>query len=416
VTGAGWTAVAKAPRAASYCKMMRGWVPATLLVVTAFGVGGAPSMADPGKAPTIRNVPLENREALAHFYGALDRLKAGQQHRVRVLHYGDSNVAADLWTKVTRRSLQERFGDGGAGYLVPGFGSRWNDRLTVRKGAGWKARRRGFARDFGPLDGLWGLAGVAAEGKGRGAWMDLTTRRLEGGGVLEVHALGKPNGGRLAVRIDGGEPQVIPTQSRTHELVERRWDLAPGEHSVRIHVNDQRPARLLGVVLENTSPGVVYDVLGINGHRASAMLDWNEPLIRAQLERRAPDLVVLSYGGNEALDPQLGMDTYARHLERVVTRVRSLAPHASLLLVGPIPMCPERPRVAKVAKVQRRIAERAAVAFWDTSRISDKGASLCSWRHRKPPLISGDGMHLSKQGYSIVGEKFTKALLGSPHR
>jgi lysophospholipase L1-like esterase len=411
MTGTG-RAVARLAPGAPYCSRMALRLSLGALVLAVTLVGSSASMANPRReAPTIRNVRLENRSGLGAFHDALAALQAGRRDKVRVLHYGDSNVAADLWTKVSRKALHERFGDGGAGYVVPGFGSRWNGRITVRMGKGWKARRRGFARDFGPLDGLWGLAGVAAEGAGRTAWMELAPRPLPRGGTLEVHALGKPNGGRLAVRVDGGEREILPTQSAGSELVQRRWDLPPGEPKVRIEVNDQRPARLLGVVVESATPGVVYDVLGINGHRASAMLDWNEPLLRTQLAQRPPDLVVLSYGGNEALDPQLGMETYERHLERVVARMRSLAPQASVLLVAPIPMCPERPRVAKVAAVQRRVAQRAAVAFWDTSRISGEGASLCTWRFQSPPLISGDGMHLSKDGYAIVGQKFTKALL-----
>jgi lysophospholipase L1-like esterase len=193
--------------------------------------------------------------------------------------------------------------------------------------------------------------------------------------------------------------------------VQGRWELGAGEHTVHLRVQDGRPVRLLGVVVENAGSGVVYDVLGINGHRASAILEWDEALLRAQLARRTPDLVILSYGGNEALDPQLGMDRYERKLEQAVARIRSLAPSATLLLVGPLPMCPERPRVAQVAAVQRRVAQRAAAAYWDASRLAGNGASLCSWRHQQPALISGDGLHLSKHGYTLVGQTFTKSLL-----
>jgi lysophospholipase L1-like esterase len=366
-----------------------------------------------GQRPTalVREVRMEGRQALAGFHQALAALAAGEQSKVRVLHYGDSNVAADLWTKVTREALHARYGDGGPGYVVPGFGSRWNGRITLRHGDAWKARRKGFARDFGPLDGRWGLAGVAAEGRGQGAWVELRTGALRAGAALEVHALGQPAGGSLAVRIDGGAPEVLPTHRGTHGLVQGRWELGAGEHTVHLRVQDGRPVRLLGVVVENAGSGVVYDVLGINGHRASAILEWDEALLRAQLARRTPDLVILSYGGNEALDPQLGMDRYERKLEQAVARIRSLAPSATLLLVGPLPMCPERPRVAQVAAVQRRVAQRAAAAYWDASRLAGNGASLCSWRHQQPALISGDGLHLSKHGYTLVGQTFTKSLL-----
>ncbi|MFW5924567.1 MAG: GDSL-type esterase/lipase family protein [Myxococcota bacterium] len=391
---------------------MRGWMihGAAAALVLALALWGPELAVGQRAEPAVHDVPIERTHALRHFYAGLKKLERGADRKVRVLHYGDSNVAADLWTSVARSALQRRFGDGGPGYVVPGFGSRSDPSLGERKSSGWKARRKGFARDFGPLDGRWGLAGVAAEA-GAGGWVQLKMPPMPQGGVLEVHALGQPRGGRLEVRIDGGEPTTIATKTSQHDLIRRRFHLAPGGHTARVRVGGPRPVRLLGVAVELDGPGVVYDVLGINGHRASAILDWDEDLLRAQLEHRRPDLVVLGYGGNEALDPQLDLEIYERKLEQVVGRMQRLVGNADLLLVAPLPMCPARPRVAKVAAVQRRIARRAAIGFWDSSRLSGPDASLCSWRHRRPPLISGDGMHLSKKGYGIVGEQFTEALL-----
>lgn len=387
-----------------------------LLGMLAVSLGAlAPPASGQRPAPVVHDVRLENPQALAHFYSALRALESGAERKVRVFHYGDSNVAADLWTGVTRRALQSEFASGGPGYVVPGFGSRFDPHLVLRQG-GWHARRKGFARDFGPADGLWGLAGVAAEG-GPGAWVEAEMPAMPDGGVFEVHALARRGGGILEARIDGGAPVMIRTQASSDGLVLQRFPLGPGKHTARLRVVGGRPVRLLGIVVEQDHPGVVYDVFGINGHRASAWLEWNEALLKQELAHRKPDLVVLSYGGNEALDPELGMDTYRRQLEQVVAEVQRLMPQASVLLVGPIPMCPVRPRVAKVAAIQRRIARRAGVAFWDSSRLSEPHASLCSWRMRRPALISSDGMHLSKEGYAIVGHEFTKALLAplDPH-
>jgi len=35
------------------------------------------------------------------------------------MHFGDSHVAADVLTAEIRQRLQGKFGDGGAGYIVP---------------------------------------------------------------------------------------------------------------------------------------------------------------------------------------------------------------------------------------------------------------------------------------------------------
>src|SRR5437016_8943721 len=63
---------------------------------------------------------IENPGALANFFKALSEANSGRRiEPVRVMHFGDSHVAADVLTAEIRQRLQGRFGDGGAGYIVP---------------------------------------------------------------------------------------------------------------------------------------------------------------------------------------------------------------------------------------------------------------------------------------------------------
>ena len=71
-------------------------------------------------------VPLECPQVLAPFYESLRALQEDpgtsrpEPRVVRILHFGDSHVAADFWTGDLRALLQARFGDGGPGYVMPG--------------------------------------------------------------------------------------------------------------------------------------------------------------------------------------------------------------------------------------------------------------------------------------------------------
>lgn len=362
-------------------------------------------------SPPVQPVWIEGSDALRHFHGALAALRRDPSRRVRVLHYGDSNVAADVWTMVAREVLQQRFGDGGPGYFLPrGHGSWHRVPLRVQSQGQWLSRRRGFARDFGPADGLWGLAGVGVEPGSAGARVRVAVPAGPEGRVFELHALGRPRPpGALAVRIDGGEWQRVDLRHDRPGLILRRWRLDGGAHEVEVRHAGGRP-RLLGMVVEHRS-GVVYDVLGINGHRASAINHWNEELLRAQLTHRRPDLVVLSYGGNEALDPNLPIDAYEAQTRAAVARIRSLAPEASCLMVGPLASVRRyAERMRAVTEVQRRIAPQLGCAFWDSSRTSGGHGTLHRWV-RYPGMVSGDRLHLGRHGYELVGREFATALL-----
>lgn len=358
----------------------------------------------------VRDVPVENPEALHAFHHALRELRAGNRDRVRVLHWGDSNVAADLWTSVARRRLQAAFGDGGAGYLVPPpWGSRFAGGVLIRGGRVWHARR--YGREYGPMDGLWGLAGVAVEGAGRGATLDIVPPPSPRGAVLEVHAVGRPRGGGFTVAVDGGPPLAVDTAMPHVSLVTRRIALPPGIHRARLRVTSARPVRLLGIVLEQADRGVVYDVLGINGLRVSAQLEWNEQLLHEQLAERPADLVVLGYGGNEALDIGLSMERYEAQLSRALERIRRLTPNASCLVVSPVAMCPANPRNMDVTAIQRRLAPRWGCAFWHTAEVSGGHGSLCDWIRAGEGMVSRDRLHLGRRGYELMGQRFTDALL-----
>jgi len=382
------------------------------LVAGALLVGalGQPARAQYRAAPRVYPVEIENRGALAHFDRALTALAEDPRERVRVLHWGDSNVAADLWTAITRDTLQARYGDGGSGYLLPRSHGSWH-RVPVRvtTDGGWAVRRRGFTEGFGPNDGLWGIAGVAMEPGRPGATMTVDIPEARVGRTFELHLLARPRPGRLQVRIDGGPWEELSTrQSRVGLLVYRRF-FDGGAHRVRVRHGGGVP-RILGVAVDRPY-GLTYDVLGINGHRASAINGWNEALLADQLRRRRPDLVVLSYGGNEALDPNLALSTYEQQTRDAIRRIRHLVPRASCLLVGPLATFPRHAeRMGRVTEIQRRLARELGCGFWDSSATSGGPGSLQRWA-RFPGMVGSDHLHLGRVGYEEVGRGFVSALL-----
>lgn len=396
------------------------WAAAILVAAAALASGEARAQqlgatAQGGGAKTgavVRHVPVVNRKSLGSFHAALRQLEEGKRPWVRVFHFGDSHVAADLWPGTTRRALQQRFGDGGPGYLLPApHGSAHEGATKVQAGPGFETRRHGFAKLFGPPDRLWGLAGVAMEGSGPGAWFEVDVPPLPGGASFEVHALGQNPGGQLTIVIDGRSPERVDTFHPSRGLVKQMWPLAPGPHRVRGLVTSAVPVRVLGLVVESREPGVIYDTLGINGHRVTAINLWNQDLLAAQFRQRQPDLIVLGYGCNEGLSTTLTLDAYERELRTALVAMRKLAPRASCLLAGPVSMCPEPPNVTKIGEIQRRVGPEYGCGYWDSAAVSGGPGSLCQWVAADRRLVAGDRLHLRKLGYQLIAQEFTRAIL-----
>jgi lysophospholipase L1-like esterase len=60
---------------------------------------------------------------------------------------------------------------------------------------------------------------------------------------------------------------------------------------------------------------------------------------------------------------------------------------------------------------QRETALAHGAAFWNSSQVMGGAYALCEWKRQSPALVSGDNLHLSRQGYTLVGEKFAEAVL-----
>lgn len=381
-------------------------------------------------APPVERAPrgsvrvgnLEGAPHLARFFDTLSALEEGTGHGdVRILQYGDSHTASDTATSVVRRLLQARFGDGGRGFVQ--LGMPW--RTYTQDGV-----RGGMTKDFEPLrqhveagravgDGAYGLLGVAlgADRRGARAW----TRVMPASSQVEIDYWQQPHGGSAEVLIDGAPVGRIETRAAQPASGFAAYDVREGPHEVELRAVGDGELRVFGLVLDRAKAGVVVDALGINGAQTTLPLRWTEEHFAEQLRHRAPDLVVLAYGTNEALDPKLDLGEYQRVLVDLLGRVARAVPTASCLLLGPPDLArrkpPEHPEwatwppVLDVIAVQQRVAEAAGCAFYNQLDAMGGPGSMATWAAEAEPRAQSDRVHLTRTGYARVATSFTTDLL-----
>ncbi|MFT5429406.1 MAG: lysophospholipase L1-like esterase [Myxococcota bacterium] len=366
--------------------------------------------------PTPSAVQIEFGESMTAFIDGAGRAQSGLQRQLRVVHFGDSNIAARAWSNAVARRLSALSRPGGPGYLLPEPGRTVRSGpVRVTAGPGWTRRQARFrGRETKVGDGMFGLMGASLDSAGPGALLDV---RVKPGTsmTIDIVALCRPNGGTLVI-TGGGNTRRLDTGCEQVSVVRESFDMEGDRPRLKIHVRG-RSVRVLGVSAERPEGGVVYDILGINGHQVSAIGHWNASVIGSQLRRRRPDLIVLSYGGNEAFNRELSLPGYRAMLQYAVARVRLLTPNASCLLTGPIATCPKgrvaavTPRVRAIIGIQRLVARQSGCAFWDSAAVSGGADGLCPWTAARPRMVAPDGLHLSQRGYTAVGERLGDALM-----
>jgi len=369
-------------------------------------------------------IPIEDPSghALQSFHAAL-RAAEEKRGQARILIYGASHVAADIYPDVVRTRLQNRFGEGGAGFVMPGKPLQHYRApgVTVETSSGWTGyhvKTSDGAEDYYGLGGMY-LQTTNPRRPARTVMVTKAHAGLSGfSNEIELYYLKQPEGGRLKVSIDG-KTREISTASRTKGPGYERWEVADGMHRIEITTAGDGPVRLFGITLDRHQPGVIIDAMGIPGARARTQLQWNDALYREHLSRRHPDLVVLAYGTNEAGDEGQPIEEYAANLRKVVARVRQSVPQASCLLIGPSDRPArsdagtylDRPRTAQIIATQREVSGEFGCGFFDLVSFMGGPLSMLDWCDGEPPFGAQDHVHFTARGYEALGNVLHDALM-----
>jgi lysophospholipase L1-like esterase len=372
---------------------------------------------------------IENPNALHPFFDQLHQLELDPKSQlIRVIQFGDSHTAADIFTAAMRSLFQQKFGDGGAGFQYPGYpfaGYRIHGTRRALS-TGWLATGT-HLRDIG--DGLVGMGGISLSTEQAGNWISVDADATS----LEVQYLIQPGGGSIAI-YDGDqllttistasanpsatqndttatttpEATAAPaTTQTTSPPAAGHYDttLPPGPHHIEVRTTQDAPVRLLGLSTENAS-GITYEAAGINGAEASLFLRWNEALQQTLMASADPSLIVLAYGTNEASDRNWTEESYAALFRRIIERCHRLAPHASILVIGPPDRALHNGRhgwaaftgVDRIIQAQRTVCRQMNCAYWDQRNRMGGLGSMRDWV--SVSWAQPDHTHFTGEGYN----------------
>ncbi len=370
--------------------------------------------------------------ALRHFFTALHQVRTEGARTVRVMQFGDSHTAADMFTGEARARMQALFGDGGIGFSYAGHPFAGYRILGSGRGqsGGWTTLGTHFTQ-LG--DAELGLGGVAIQSSraGESVSLDAPCRTLQvqylrqpGGGSLQLTDNGAPvetamtdstqasgaadlgDGSRLSAgtQVSAGStessgstgadagsfrtnrPDLLSTEAASPPPVSQNAGLAgtlrytcagTGSHHFTLTAQGDGPVRLLGTV--TLLPGITWEALGINGAEAPLMLRWNQPLFRSLLAAAEPDLIILAYGTNEAA-AHWSEGEYQAAFGRLVDMLHRTSPAASVLVVGPADRSLGSTSYTIVGRGRRarRIAHRYFSPYSGTARIVAAQRDVCS--------------------------------------
>jgi lysophospholipase L1-like esterase len=372
-----------------------------------------------------------------------------------ILQIGDSHTAADFLTGELRRRLQARYGRGAPGYVTAGkphIGVR-SSSLKITASSGWSYKS--LQRPDAAAPEFW-LSGYNAVASAVGEVMTFGTERPQAFETIEIEVLRQPGGGTIDVKLDGviettynlASPKVEPVVIRlvpSRGATERMRELS-------IKITGAGQVSVASVAIHNKQSGVTYNSIGYPGAQASLLNKFTSRLFANDLMRINPQIVVLAFGTNEAFNEKLDLPAYAKTYERIVDKIRSALPRAVIVVVGPpdfaeLPAacrkdkapqatCRTSPRevtatngtsngnadaseclwrtparLARIRQVQREIADRQGLVYWNWASIMPSECGAHRWATASPPLMAKDHVHFTIEGYKKSADHFLQTLI-----
>lgn len=172
-----------------------------------------------------------------------------------------------------------------------------------------------------------------------------------------------------------------------------------------------------GIARETGSNGVVYHILGVNGATCQS---FSTPEHIRQIADLHPDLVILSFGTNEAHGRRYNASEHTAAMNYLIAELKASCPDVAFLMTTP-PGAYVRngrrgkiinPRTPLVVENELKFAREHGIAIWDMYDIvGGKQCACLNWNAAN--MYQRDKIHFTHEGYTLQGlllyEAFIKA-------
>jgi lysophospholipase L1-like esterase len=377
------------------------------------GIPDAEAVAKPG--PTGPLIPL--------FRGLRGLESKTRTTPVVLLQIGDSHTANDSFSGRLREQFQARFGDAGRGVLHPGVPFKYYrpDRVAAVS-TGWALARAGRAA------GRMGIAGLRQHADGPAA-MTLSSADPADQTNVSLEFLAQPGGGSVDIASTTGWRTRVSTNAAAPGP---QWVTLPkgaGGGEITVNAVGDAPVDMLSWTAERDRPGVTVSNLGTIGATVDLLLQMDPALVRQELTRISPSVILVAFGTNEAFGNGTDAASYRERFNQALRMLRAAAPSAGIVVLGPPdsakrthkgfeghttcgdPHWEQSPRLALVLDIQREVAARENLFFWDWQAAMGGACSINRWATTRPPMAAADHVHLLRSGYQATADVLFQALM-----
>jgi hypothetical protein len=393
------------------------------------GKMGAPNGGElSGESATIIQFAESGRQALHAFFAKLDKAAAGE--KIRILHYGDSQIEGDRMTAYIRQRLQSQFGGNGPGmipamnvYQTQSFRQTYSSnfkRYTAFGGARLKSRRYGSMCTAARFTPEYDSEQMVGRRTVKEAFIEIEPspaayERARSYNNVKLYYTSCFKPCALKVYQNGAllhEDSLI-TDGRYHEFP-LSFPGNPGR--LKYVFSSAVSPTIIGFSLEGDY-GVQVDNIGMRGSSGTFFGNIDHITASKMYADLNVEMVIMQFGGNSVpfLKDSSSVRNYVRKFRGQLLTLKRLCPEATILVIGPSDMSTRNSAGFVTYKMlpvlvneMRNAVKEIGGCYWDLYNAMGGFNSMPSWVDQG--LAGRDYIHFTLKGASIASQLFFDAL------
>ncbi|MBQ3739371.1 MAG: hypothetical protein II862_10385 [Bacteroidales bacterium] len=338
----------------------------------------------------------------------------------RVMYYGDSQIEMDRISSVLRQKLQEFFGGSGPNMIPPiqlvstiSVSQHYSNlgRYIVYGDASTRRaphNRYGVMAQFAQVLG----SSTISFSKTNHSKAFENAKQIS---TVSVLLGANSEGFRATLKCDTLviEPKILPANDGVSLIT---WDLPVNIAKGTITFNGN--AQIYAVMLDG-EPGVAIDNVALRGCAGNIFTRIDSATMRQSFDLLDTRLIIMQFGGNRmpGITSLKYIAPYMKELEQQIEYIKSVAPKATLLFIGPADMGKSYngkigtwKGLPELNDSLRDMALRNHVAYWDMFHVMGGEGSMSQWVKHKPALAGPDYIHFTLSGAQEIGSDLAKSF------
>lgn len=371
-------------------------------------------------------LPENNPMYLDNFFASLDSINT-YNNKVRVIHYGDSQIESDRITSYIRNRLQGEFGGEGQGQ-IPLYSLSNVKNVTFTYSNGWDFysiidnKKTSFHN--------YGLMQSAVKFISENHTDSLGNETIIQDSVIITLNFARAVSGDITLYYQNtNESLEFDFFTKEKNLLNGNIQTANGLSKIPVTLKE--PIKTLTMQFKgevelysldfSSKSGVYVDNVSLRGSSGWGFNKNNAEFLKSMSEKLNVRLLILQFGVNAVpQNEQEIMPSYQFYKVQLVKQINFLKktnPNAAIIVIGISDRSRKKsngyetnPNIPMILAAQQNAAKECGVAFWNLFEAMGGENSMPSWVLREKPLANTDFTHFNDRGAKYVGEMFYKAL------